>query len=421
MEKIEAGAAKHEITPPVGYRLSGYSGRTQGSIGVHDSLYAKALVLKAGEVTVGIISCDIISIPGKSVEEARRLIEKDTNVAGSNVMMHGTHTHTGPNSEDMGEEWRVILGRKIAGTFLEAWRGLRPAKIGLATGECFIGVNRRNPSSPVGPHYLYSWPDGPFEPLVNILRLDNIKGGTICTVVNYGCHGVTLGPHELMISRDFSGYAVDLIERARPGSICMFLNAPCGNVNPRWSWEIPQPKDVVPRFNWAGLKPRWGELSAEDRFREAERLGNILGGESLKTLERIIDFRDVVEIDAKTKKIILPTKKDLPEWYRKHLEVGEMGITEREFELQVLKIGEVAVLGLPGEVFLELGMEIRRKSPFERPLIAELCNQESEGYILTPQACDEGGYEPTASILRADAGGKLVTESVRLLEETYKG
>ena len=73
MGKIEAGAARHEITPPVGYRLSGYSDRTQGSIGVHDPLYAKARVLRAGEVTVGIISCDIISIPGKSVEEARRL------------------------------------------------------------------------------------------------------------------------------------------------------------------------------------------------------------------------------------------------------------------------------------------------------------------------------------------------------------
>jgi len=334
--------------------------------------------------------------------------------------MHGTHTHTGPSNEDMGEEWRVILGRKIAGAFLEARRGLRPAKIGVATGECFIGVNRRNPSSPVRPHYLYSWHDGPFEPLVNILRVDDIKGGMICAIVNYGCHGVTLGPHELTISRDFSGYAVDLIERAKPGSICMFLNAPCGNVNPRWSWEIPQPEDAVPRFNWAGSKPRWGELSAQDRFREAERLGDILGGESLKALEQTIDFHDHADVVARTKNIILPTKKDLPEWHRERLKIGESEIAEREYELQALKIGEVAVLGLPGEVFLELGMEIRRGSPFEHTLIAELCNQESEGYILTPQACDEGGYEPTASILRADAGVKLVTESIRLLEETHK-
>jgi len=223
-----------------------------------------------------------------------------------------------------------------------------------------------------------------------------------------------------MISRDFSGYAVDLVEKAKPGSICMFLNAPCGNINPRWSWEIPQPKDAVPRLNWAGSEPRWGELGVEDRFRETERLGNVLGGESLKALEQIIDFRDVAEIVAKMKRIILPTKKDLPDWYRKHLKVSEAGIAEREFELQVLKIGGVAVLGLPGEVFLELGKEIRRWSPFEHTLIAELCNQESEGYILTPQACDEGGYEPTASILRADAGIKLITESIRLLEETHK-
>lgn len=420
MAKLEAGAAKQEITPPVGFALAGYSERTQGSIGIHDPLYAKALVLKSGEATMGIISCDILSIPNGSIEEARRLIEKNTNVTGSNVMMHGTHTHTGPNNENTGEEWRTILGRKIAGAFLEAWRRLRPAKIGFADGECFIGVNRRNPSSPERPHFLYSWPDGPFEPLVKILRVDSIKGDTICTIVNYGCHGVTLGPHELMISRDFSGYAVDLVEKSRPRSICMFLNAPCGNVNPRWSWETVQSKDAVPRFNWAGSEPRWGELNTEDRFKETQRLGSILGGEAIKVLEQIIDFYDDGELISMTKRISLPVRKDLPEWYRKHRKITEMGVVEKDYELQVLRIDDSAVLGLPGEVFLELGKEIRRRSPFEHTLIAELCNQESDGYILTPQAYDEGGYEPTASILRPEAGAKLVDESVKLLEDAHR-
>jgi neutral ceramidase len=419
MVGLEAGATKQEITPPVGYALSGYSERTQGSIGVHDPLYAKALVLRSGEVTIGVISCDIISLPNESIAEARGLIEKEAQIAGSNVMMHGTHTHTGPNNRDTGEEWRIILGRKIAGTFLEAWRRLRPAKLGLADGECFIGVNRRNPSSPVNPHYLYSWPDGPLASLVKILRVDGIEGDTICTIVNYGCHGVTLGPHELMISRDFSGYAVDLVERAKPGSICMFLNAPCGNVNPRWSWEVAPPRAAVPRFNWAGAEPRWSELNTQDRFKETERLGHIMGGEVIKVMEQIIDFYDVKELASKTRRISLPVRKDLPEWYRKRHNKNDMDAVERDYELQVLKVGDVAILGLPGEVFLELGMEIGRMSPFKHTLIAELCNQESDGYILIPQAYEEGGYEPTASILRAEAGVKLVSEGVGLLKETH--
>jgi len=420
MAKIEAGAAKHDITPPVGYPLAGYSNRVQGSIGVHDPLFAKALVLRAGGETIGIISCDIISTPQKSVEEARRLIEKETGVPGSAVMVHGTHTHTGPNNEAMGEEWKTVLGRKMAGAFLEAWRKLKPAKIGFGSGESFVGVNRRNPSSPVKPHFLYSWPDGPFEPLVKILRVDQLNDGTICTIVNYGCHGVTLGPNELLISRDFSGYAVDLLEEAKPGSVCMFLNAPCGNVNPRWIWEIPQPEGAAPRFNWAGLKPKWNDLKSEERFKEAERLGNSLGGESLKTLEQIIDFRDDVEIASKSKEIKLPVQEVLPAWFERRFEKMKEDYRDITVELQAFKIGDGAVLALPGEVFLELGIEIRRRSPFKHTFVAELCNQEWIGYVPTPQAYGEGGYEPTTSILKPEAGLVLVNEAVGLLEELSK-
>ncbi|MGQ9514884.1 MAG: neutral/alkaline non-lysosomal ceramidase N-terminal domain-containing protein [Thermoproteota archaeon] len=422
MAKIEAGAIKHDITPPVGYALVGYSDRIQGSIGVHDPLYAKALVLRAGRETVGIISCDILSPPQKSVDEARRLIEKETGVPGSAVMIHGTHTHTGPDNDAMGEEWKIVLGRKIAGAFLEAWRNLQPAKIGLGTGESFIGVNRRNPSSPVKPYYLYSWPEGPFEPLVKILRVDRTDGKTVCTIINYGCHGVTLGPNELLISRDFSGYTVDLIEKVRTGSICMFLNAPCGNINPRWIWEIPQSEGTFPRFNWAGSIPRWSDLKSEDRFREAERLGNILGGESIKVLEQIIDFHDEVEISSRIKKVNLPVIKTLPTWFKKRFAMASCDVVaEIGAELQAFRIGDTVILGLPGEIFLELGMEIRKRSPFEHTLIAELCNQDWIGYILTTQAYGEGGYEPTASIFKPDAGKILVEESIKLLDEVHNG
>jgi hypothetical protein len=89
-------------------------------------------------------------------------------------------------------------------------------------------------------------------------------------------------------------------------------------------------------------------------------------------------------------------------------------------ELQAFKIGDGAVLALPGEVFLELGMEIRRRSPFKHTFVAELCNQEWIGYVPTPQAYGEGGYEPTTSILKPEAGFVLVNEAVGLLEELSK-
>ncbi|MBO3803135.1 MAG: hypothetical protein JTT11_04570 [Candidatus Brockarchaeota archaeon] len=183
-------------------------------------------------------------------------------------------------------------------------------------------------------------------------------------------------------------------------------------MNPRWVWEIPQPYGTVPRFNWAGSVPMWNALRSEDRFKEAERLGNVLGGESLKVLEQIIDFYDDVEIASKVKKTELPIREDLPDWYEKRHEDAK-GIC---VELQAFKIGDAAVLGLPGEVFLELGKEIRRNSPFKHTFVAELCNQDWIGYVLTKQAYAEGGYEPTASILNPEAGPMLVKESIGLLE-----
>jgi hypothetical protein len=201
----------------------------------------------------------------------------------------------------------------------------------------------------------------------------------------------------------------------------MFLNAPCGNVNPRWIWEIPHPEGTTPRFNWAGSVPRWSDLKSEDRFGEAERLGNILGGESIKVLEQIIDFYDEVEVSSKIKKINLPVSETLPPWFKERLKMASTDVVkEIEVEIQAFKIGNTAVLGLPGEIFLELGMEIRKRSPFEHTLIAELCNLDWIGYILTPQAYEEGGYEPTASMLKPDAGNILVEESIKILEEISK-
>src|SRR5205085_2458427 len=93
--ELKVGSAAVVITPPIGTPLAGYY-ETRISEGVHDDLYAKALVLECGGARAAMVSCDLITMPPNVAAEARRLIERDTGLKADQVMISATHAHTGP-------------------------------------------------------------------------------------------------------------------------------------------------------------------------------------------------------------------------------------------------------------------------------------------------------------------------------------
>jgi len=420
MGSLKAGLAKVVITPPVGVRLSGYEARTQPSIGILDDLYAKALVLDDGNERLALIVCDLIGLGKGIVNDARKRIRELTGIKEENIMVTSTHTHTGPDLGFVEEACIENLKSQIAGAVYVACNEMKEARVGVASGECLVGSNRRNPKSPSGPYNLYSWPEGPMDPTVLVLRIEDSFGHVMGAMVNYSCHPVTLGPRELKISRDYPGYALQVLEDAWSRDIiAIFMNGCCGNINPRWIWDRPDFSPPPPRV----LPESLGE-----RLRDTRRLGHILGAEALKAAESITNFISEVKSKVKRMEVSLPVRKDIPERMLKRIKSikpdqpryehyqrvlrGEDIITE----VQAMALDETTIVGVPGEVFVEFGLEIRKNSPYKYTFVSELAN-DSIGYLPVAKAYEEGGYEPTATVVAPDAGAKLTQAAINLLKE----
>lgn len=141
MRKFLAGVSKVNITPPVGIPLSGYTARKDVSQGIHDELYAKALVLDNGERTLAIITTDLLGFYWDFVDKIRGLIRKRTNIGKDAILISATHTHSAPDTlcglYSQGEasiSWMDVLAQKIASCAYVAWKNRKEAQIGIGKG-----------------------------------------------------------------------------------------------------------------------------------------------------------------------------------------------------------------------------------------------------------------------------------------------
>ncbi len=415
MSKLKVGVSKAVITPPIGVKLAGYAHRIQRSVGILDDLYARALVLSNNERTIAIVICDLLWLSRSIVKDIKRRIRKDTGIPEESVLIACTHTHYGPDLTQACESYIEYLKAQIVGVVYSATRNMKPASIGFAKDICYAGANRRNPKSPYGPYYLYSWPEGPIDPEVVVALIKDDNGNNICSLVNYACHPVTLGPNELGISKDYPKYVIDLLESTL-GGMSIFINGCCGNINPRWIWDKPEMENP-PRRKFPE------EL--EERLKESKRIGIMIGASALKALETITNFQSNIEISSANATIELPVRKDLPErilsWMKPHplrdhineILNGKKSITT---EVQALRIGDSIIVGLPGEIFVEYQLELKRKAGFKTMFISELAN-DNIYYVPTTKAYEEGGYEPTVAIVAPEAGSILIMKALELIQE----
>jgi len=419
MGSLKAGLAKAVITPPVGTKLCGYSARTQPSTGVLDDLYAKALVLDDGETRLALVVCDLLWVGRKLASDVRKKVRKQSGIREENVMVTAIHTHYGPDIEQADKSYIENVESQAAGAVAAACNRVKNARVGFAAGECRVGMNRRNPQSSYKPYFLYSWPQGVIDPSVTVARIEDEARRVMGVLVNYACHPVTLGPNELNISRDYPGHALRVLEDVfGEDTVAMFVNGCCANINPAWVFDRP---DVSPP------PPPVFPESTEERVRETRRLGQILGGEALKTLQSVTNLTSEANMKAEQSSVSLPIRKDIPKdlshWIRR-TKVGEKDYLTRQrlakktitTEVQAFRLSDAAILGLPSEVFVEFQLEIKRESPLKHTFVSELAN-DSIGYVPTAEAFKEGGYEPTVSVFTPDAGSKLAQAAIGLLRK----
>ncbi len=278
-DSLRVGTAAVQINPPVGIPLAGYYS-PRGSEGVLEDLYAKVAVLDDGQTQAAMVVCDLITVPRHTVVEARKLIEQQTKLPGSHVMISATHTHTGPvldrksarddldGINDLVKKYTAELPAKIAQGVAEAIQRLVPVRTSYARGhEDRLAFTRRfwmkdgtvgwNPGKN-NPNIIR--PVSPIDPEVGVVYFETADAKPVLTYVNYAMHADTTGG--LKCWPDFPGVlARRLAETKGAEMLTMFANGACGNlnhINVQWSDRQHGPEEAI-------------------------RLGTILAGDVLKT------------------------------------------------------------------------------------------------------------------------------------------
>ncbi|HEY8766230.1 MAG TPA: neutral/alkaline non-lysosomal ceramidase N-terminal domain-containing protein, partial [Dehalococcoidia bacterium] len=226
MTTLRAAAASVDITPPPGGMMDGYGSRLTPSVGVHDPLFARVLVLDYGDAACAIVGCDLLGVHPWLTAEVRRRIRKSLSITKDAVLLAATHNHAGPVGLRAGmfsrldETLAEATVSKIVATVEQAWESRRPVTLNTGTADVeTIGMNRRDPA-------------GPTDVILRVI-LFNGEDGPVASLLNFACHATVLSGANLLLSAEFPGVACRIVEAAT-GAPSVYLNGACGDVNPMW-------------------------------------------------------------------------------------------------------------------------------------------------------------------------------------------
>ncbi|MGB2862500.1 MAG: neutral/alkaline non-lysosomal ceramidase N-terminal domain-containing protein [Sedimentisphaerales bacterium] len=427
---LKGGCAKVNITPPVGAWLSGYGGRDKPSDGIVDELYARALVLDNGSNSVAIISVDLLWVPLQMTNRVRGILKDKIGIPEQNILICATHTHFGPkiytetkigpevSDNTVDSSYVQILVKKITDSAFLAHKRMENVKIGAVKGDIPEIVYNRRPTradgsvqttfslplevtatrkiqrSPDGSvSVTFTFPTegpaltfGPVDPEAWVLRVENAEGQIIGSVVNFACHAVSgsvFADWFYSISADYPGETMRVVEQLE-GGVCLFTSGTAG--------------DIVPLRR--GRKPRY-------------EIGRALAGEAIRRLQFVQTSGDI-DMTAMTREVTLPIRQDLSP---NRIIAADKGKTHLTTEIQVIRLGDIYILGLPGEVLVEVGLDIKKKAGFRNLIIAAVSN-DTIGYVCHSQAYEQGGYEADSGTnLAKGAGEIIVTHALDLLSQ----
>jgi neutral ceramidase len=407
---LKAGVAKVDITPPPGLRLWGFEDRTAPSTGTRDPLYARVLVLEAGETRMALVALDLGRPFGPdSMERLRVEVRQSSGI--SNVLVVASHTHSAPVISDSYPDgtppWEEATLKKIAQAINEAHEQAVEAQLGTGYGVTYIGHNRlrHNPDGTV------SWfernttrvPTAPIDPTVSVLRVDKAGGRPLAILVSYACHPVIFGADNLEYSADFPGVMTKTVEEAFGGQpLCFFLQGAPGDINPFYAATRLE-EDAVHWRDWTGQ--HLGEAAA----RVAKEIHtDAVTDASIDYAEDLLTFR---------------LRWDLEKFRQGLMQaLGPQGFADYaaglkpEFQLPVTTVlinKRIAFLAMPGEPFVNFQVNWRDRCPVPNPFLLGYANG-YYGYFPTIRASTEGGYGAASSstFVEPGAGERMVDQGV---------
>ena len=455
MSDFKVGYAAVNINPPLGIGVCGYY-VPRFAKGFLDDLEASALAVSCGEKLLVLISVDNCQIDTEIINRYRTAIEQAAGILKEHIIITATHTHTGPLAspttafeadEAVINRYAEFLGERLIDAVKLALADLKPARMGYIVGQApervaYIRRYKMKDGStmtcpPVNDPNI-DYPLGELDQRVNVLRFDREDSFSI-VLVNYGLHADTVNGD--LISSDWPGWMRRTVEKALDGTKCMFIAGAQGDVG---STNV-HPKDGDMNDT---------EISFDNEMKSpgmARFVGRALAGTVLQVYDKVA-YMEVTEINALQHIVSVPANVPKPEELplaHKYKELHEAGRDEEipytamelttvvaealrmcrlekgpehfALELTGVKLGSVALIGIPGEPFTEIGVGIKDTEGWDMILPCALANG-SEGYFPTKSAYDEGGYEARSSRYQSGvaeaivAGGKELLDRLKMKE-----
>lgn len=450
---LMTGVGRADITPPPGTQIDGDIGRHRPMEGVLDPIYARALVLEQDGRRFCLLSMDLLSITNEWAHNVRRMMSDRFGFENDAVAVHVTQTHSAPSLGKLmlsdrlpaakkypwirgldNEEYCPFALKRIEEAAASAIKKLTPVRVGHAGAiDGRVAFNRRYVMRD-GSAEMFGGArrheilhvEGPADPEVGVLAFTENSGKTVALLLHHTSHP-THGFAGRVISADWPGKWCDDMEQDLDGGMALVINGCCGNVHHNNVLD-PTQNDTTERM---------AELLAEST---RKAMANLDFGHSPVLAWRSntirIPFREVPAADFRNAKKLI-AKNPEPMWLNEdkslidrawcyaasRLDLEDMMSRQDrfEYEVQVLRVGDVGIVVLMGEPFVEGQLEIKLRSPARRTYAAHMSNGYA-GYIPTPRALQGGGYETKVSMgtkFGAEALGMIVEESVRLLNDLF--
>ncbi|MBV6433616.1 MAG: hypothetical protein IANPNBLG_03800 [Bryobacteraceae bacterium] len=465
---LMAGVARAVITPPSGIAHLNWGSQTHVTANGSDpyGLLATALVISDGHQKFAMVDLDAVL-----AEEFNALIPiaaVRSGIPAEHIRIGVSHTHSGPSLRpekgppglDMNlhrmlfENHLKAVYDKIAGAIIEAASRLEPVHIYGAKGQGSININRRFRATGGNPPAVGRNPDGFVDRDLLVLRVDNAVGKPLAVIVNFQCHGTVMGFANKLITSDWIGPMRHTVEQALPGAKCLFFQGAAGNQGPvegftadlrvaerlgsmlgheaaalalgvetvkrepkfegyiestayqaKQYWRVSGPRDAQLKFARTTIEtPRRHYSQAEVEAMRAEVAEATRRVESVKASG---DEWKVYQAEARLRR-----STDLLK-----LRTAPVDPSPKLVTMEVLRIGEIAIVSMPGEPFAEIGVAIKKGSPFPLTLFCAYSTGSGGDYMPVAHEYEYGGYEVARTPYDPGADKAVIESALRLLRE----
>jgi neutral ceramidase len=428
-----AGFARTDITPHKPVTLAGYGSRTGLCQGVHDPLSARVVAFQHDGRRLVLVSTDILGFYGGTAAACRGVILSACGLQPSELLLSAIHTHSAPDvgiDERTGHANNVEYVQTLQGRLVDVVRralaGMAPAQVAAACGACPVGANRREVvTSGAGQAEIRLGrnPAGSTDRQVQVLAVrqghghGHADGPPAAVIFAYATHSTSLGPGNYMVSGDVHGLTEQFLERQLGnGAVAAGFAGASGDIDP-WFRVLPE---FDTRDGWTPEPVLLSTMLGEEVAHVLRRMpANHQAGGAIRTALRTL------MLPAKPPQHPRPAGKvadrpasgaaqgDAPAPPAPAAPPAPTGV---EFNLSAARLGDMAFVGLGGEVFHEIGLAIKAASPVAHTFIFTHCNG-SAGYLPTAPSYDEGGYEVQTTPFAPAAAEQVILEATRMLRE----